>query len=58
MAWVWFTSGFMLPLEMHNSVFTFTFQGHMKVVLTNEWFIVVCSGCRQNLKFVDFTLLF
>ena len=28
------------------------------VKIENEWFIVICSRCRQNLKFGDFTLLF
>ena len=28
-----------------------------KVKVIHEWFIVVRSGCRQNLKFADFTLL-
>ena len=29
-----------------------------KVKTENERFIVICSRCRQNLKFGDFTLLF
>ena len=29
-----------------------------KVKIENEWFIVICSRCRQNLKIGDFTLLF
>ena len=29
-----------------------------KVKTENDCFIVICSRCRQNLKFGDFTLLF
>ena len=29
-----------------------------KVRTENEWFIVICSRCRQNLRFANFALLF
>ena len=29
-----------------------------KVKTENDFFVVICSRCRQNLKFGDFTLLF
>ena len=33
-------------------------RGFNKGKRENEWFIVICSRCRQNLKFGDLTLLF
>ena len=30
----------------------------LRVKTENDWFIVICSRCRKNLKFGDFTLLF
>ena len=30
----------------------------LKVKIENEWFIAICSRCRQNIKFGAFTSLF
>ena len=52
-----------LPLSFVFRVYSIQFTLYItrangfKVKIENEWFVAVCSCCRQNLKFGDFTLL-
>ena len=44
--------------ELYKKVVRILLSALYKVNVANKWFIVLCSRCRQNLKFADFKLLF
>ena len=44
--------------ELYEKVVRILLSALYKVNVGNKWLIVLCSRCRQNLKFADFMLLF